>query len=241
MTTGYKEDLAYIHDVGHTDFIRRSSPGLLAILAQGGLEEGFVVNLGCGSGVWAQKLVDKGFEVRGQDISPSMVKLARQRVPEARFDVSSFVDFEIPPCDAITCLGEGFNYLLDKRVDRKVLKRMFKRAWQALPSGGLFVFDVIEPGIAPKPTKNYREGDDWAVLVELSEDQRRSRAKRRIVSFRQVGKDYRRTEEVHDLRLYKGTELASELREIGFRVRLVRSYGSQHFRRGHVGIVARKP
>lgn len=239
--TGYKEDLAYIHDVGHTDFIRRSSPGLLAILAQGGLEEGFVVNLGCGSGVWAQKLVDKGFEVRGQDISPAMVKLARQRVPEARFDVSSFVDFEIPPCDAITCLGEGFNYLFDKRMDRKTLKRVFKRVWQALPSGGLFVFDVIEPGIATAPKKSYREGDDWAVLVELTEDKRHPRASRRIVSFRQVGDDYRRTEETHTLRLYKGTQLATELREIGFRVRLVRSYGSQHFRPGHVGIVARKP
>lgn len=243
MTTGYKEDLAYIHDVGHTDFIRRSSPGLLAILAQGGLEEGFVVNLGCGSGVWARKLVDVGFEVRGQDISPSMVKLARHQVPEARFDVGSFLDFEIPPCDAITCLGEGFNYLLDERMDRKALKRMFKRAWQALPSGGLFVFDVIEPGIVPgkTPTKSFREGDDWAVLVELSEDQRRSRATRRIVSFRQVGDDYRRSEEVHKLRLYKGTQLATELRDIGFRVRLLRSYGSQHFRPGHVGIVARKP
>ncbi|MFK8003912.1 MAG: class I SAM-dependent methyltransferase [Polyangiales bacterium] len=239
--TGYKEDLAYIHDVGHTDFIRRSSPGLLAILAQGGLEEGFVVNLACGSGVWAQKLVDKGFEVRGQDISPAMVKLARQRVPEARFDVSSFVDFEIPPCDAITCLGEGFNYLFDKRMDRKTLKRVFKRVWQALPSGGLFVFDVIEPGIATAPKKSYREGDDWAVLVELAEDKRHPRATRRIVSFRQVGEDYRRTEETHTLRLYKGTDLAAELREIGFRVRPVRSYGSQHFRPGHVGMVARKP
>ncbi|MFT5355430.1 MAG: SAM-dependent methyltransferase, partial [Polyangiales bacterium] len=172
MTSGYREDLAYIHDVGHTDFVERSSPGLLALLAQGGLEEGFVVALGCGSGVWARNLVDVGFEVRGVDISPAMVKLARHRVPEARFDVGSFVDYEIPPCDAITGLGECFNYLLDDRVDRKMLKRVFKRVWQALPSGGLFVFDVIEPGIVPTdtPVQTFQEGDDWAVFVELSED-----------------------------------------------------------------------
>lgn len=243
MNHGYREDLAYIHDVGHTDFIRRSSPGLLGLFAKGGLEEGFVVALGCGSGVWARDLVDAGFEVRGVDLSPAMVRLARQRVPQARFDVDSFVDFDIPPCDAITCLGECFNYVFDERVDRKMLKRVFKRVWQALPAGGLFVFDVIEPGIVPtkEPVRSFREGDDWTVLVELTEDKRRSRAKRRIVSFRQVGKSYRRTEETHELRLYKGTDLATDLRDIGFRVRLLRSYGSQHFRPNHVGVIARKP
>jgi len=239
----YGEDLAYVHDVGHTDFVRRSAPGLLGLLAQGGLEEGFVVALGCGSGVWARSLVDANYEVRGVDISPAMVHLARQRVPEARFDTDSFVDFDIPPCDAITCLGECFNYTFDKRVDRKMLKRVFKRVWEALPAGGLFVFDVLEPGIVPKgkAVQSWGEGDDWSVMVELSEDRRRSRAERRIVAYRRVGESYRRSEEVHPLRLYKGTDLASDLRDIGFRVRHLRSYGSQHFRPNHVGLIARKP
>lgn len=243
MNAGYRDDLAYVHDVGHTDFVERSSPGLLGLFAQGGLEEGFVVVLGCGSGVWSRNLVDAGYEVRGQDLSAAMVRLARQRVPEARFDVGSFVDFDIPPCDAITCLGECFNYTFDDRVDRKMLRRTFKRVWEALPAGGLFVFDVLEPGIVPgkESVKSFREGDDWTVLVELSEDRRRSRATRRIVSFRQIGDLWRRSEETHPLRLYKSTELATELREIGFRVRMLRSYGSQHFRRGHVGMIARKP
>lgn len=243
MSHGYKEDLAYVHDVGYTDFVRRSSPGLLGLFAQGGLEEGFVVVLGCGSGVWSRDLVDAGYEVRGQDLSPDMVRLARERVPEARFDVGSFIDFDIPPCDAITCLGECFNYTFDERIDREMLRRTFKRAWEALPRGGLFVFDVIEPGIVGKtPVRTFGEGDDWTVLVELSEvDRYGARAERRIVSFRQVGDVWRRTEEVHPLQLYRGTELAGDLREIGFRARLLRSYGSQHFRPGHVGLIARKP
>ena len=243
MNPGYREDLAYIHDSGHTDFARRSSPGLLGLLAQSGLEEGFVVALGCGSGVWPRALVDAGYEVRGVDISPAMLQLAKQRVPESRFEKASFVDYDIPPCDAVTCIGECFNYLFDKRADRKALRRVFKRVWQALPSGGLFVFDVIEPGIVrgDKPMVDFREGDDWAVMVELKEDRRKLRASRRIVSFREVGDLYRRDEETHALRLYKGSELAGDLREIGFRVRVVRSYGSQHFRASHVGLVARKP
>lgn len=242
-TQSYGEDLAYVHDVGHTDFVRRAAPGLLGLLAQGGLEEGFVVALGCGSGVWARSLVDAGYEVRGVDLSTAMIRLARDRVPEARFDVDSFVDFDIPPCDAVTCIGECFNYAFDERVDRKTLKRVFKRVWQALPAGGLFVFDFIEPGIVPgdAPVRSWREGDDWSVLVEMSEDRRRSRAARRIVSFRKVGDTFRRTEETHPLRLYKAADLAGDLREIGFRVRHLRSYGSQHFRKGHVGLIARKP
>ena len=46
MTQWYKEDLAYIHDVGHSDYALKSSPGILNILAQNNLQEGLVVDLG---------------------------------------------------------------------------------------------------------------------------------------------------------------------------------------------------
>jgi hypothetical protein len=34
MKEWYKEDLAYIHDVGHSDYALKSVPGILNILAQ---------------------------------------------------------------------------------------------------------------------------------------------------------------------------------------------------------------
>jgi hypothetical protein len=64
---------------------------------------------------------------------------------------------------------------------------------------------------------------------------------RRITSFRKVGDLYRRDEETHRLRLMRRSELAGQLRGIGFRVRILSSYGPLRFAHGHVGFLARKP
>ena len=45
MDRGYKEDLAYIHDVGFGTFASQSAPGLLEILHQKGIEKGLIVDL----------------------------------------------------------------------------------------------------------------------------------------------------------------------------------------------------
>src|SRR5262245_34869396 len=71
MTAAYREDLAYIHDVGHGDFARDAAPGLLALLRRQGIREGLVVDLGCGSGIWAEILVREGYRVLGIDLSPA--------------------------------------------------------------------------------------------------------------------------------------------------------------------------
>jgi hypothetical protein len=55
MKAWYREDLAYIHDVGFGDFALGSAPGILRILARNGIREGLVVDLGCGSGLWARE------------------------------------------------------------------------------------------------------------------------------------------------------------------------------------------
>ncbi|MGH3105857.1 MAG: class I SAM-dependent methyltransferase, partial [Rubrobacteraceae bacterium] len=102
MTKWYMEDLAYIHDVGHGDFALESAPGILEILSRNGINDGLVVDLGCGSGLWARELVDAGYRVLGIDISEAMIELSRAKVPEAEFRVGSLFDTDIPPCGAVT-------------------------------------------------------------------------------------------------------------------------------------------
>ena len=63
IPAAYDNDLAYVHDVGFTDFAKESAPGLLKILRSAGVRERLVVDLGCGSGVWAQELVNAGYDV----------------------------------------------------------------------------------------------------------------------------------------------------------------------------------
>lgn len=242
MPAGYLEDLAYIHDAGFSGFALQSAPGLLDLLRRHGIRSGLVVDLGCGSGLWARELVRLGFEVFGADYSPALLKMARQRVPEARFKRASFLDVELPPCVAVTALGEIFNYQFDEKNCFSTLTQFFGRVYHALLPGGVFIFDVAGPGRAGGPGKRQRhaQGDDWATLVEAEEDATTSILTRHITSFRRAGKLFRRSEEVHRLRLYRGEEVAEPLRRLGFRVRLLRRYGDFRFPRGWIGVFARK-
>jgi SAM-dependent methyltransferase len=237
----YKADLAYIHDVGFGDFAKNSAEGLLEILRKNGIKTGLVADLGCGSGLWARELSDSGYSVLGVDISPAMIAIARKRVPLGEFETGSLLKIKLPRCDAVTSLGECLNYLFDRSNRLSEIHRLFRRVYNALEPGGIFVFDIAEPGRGKGPRQKYFQGPDWTVLVEVDEDARTNRLTRRITTFRKAGELYKRDEEIHQLQLYKRGEVADELRSVGFRVRTIGAYGAQQMIEGCVGFIARKP
>jgi SAM-dependent methyltransferase len=246
-STGYRTDLAYIHDVGFGHFAREAAPGLLDWLSRAGVESrrvGYrrVVDLGCGSGLWCRALADAGYEAMGIDLSPAMIRLASQRVPEGQFRCQTFLRAKLPPCLAVTALGEVFNYLFDRTNSHARLAGVFSRIYRSLVPGGLFIFDVATVGRVPGGSRrNYWLGDDWACLVSAHEDADRQLLMREITSFRRVGRTFRRDDEVHRLRLLEPDATAAALRDAGFKVRTVRSYGKMRFPPGWIGFVARKP
>lgn len=237
----YANDLAYVHDVGFGEFADASAPGLLDIMRTSGVTEGLVVDLGCGSGIWARHLLKAGYEVLGIDISPAMIALARDRAPAAEYHLGSHVRTEIPPCVAVTALGEVLNYLADEDNGMVALDRLFGRAFQSLAPGGLLIFDVAEPGRGRGSRQGHWSGPDWVCLVEREEDSRTQRLTRRITTFRRFGESWRRRDETHVAQLYEGSAVVRLLRDAGFRVRVMRGYGAKHFPQALVGFIARKP
>lgn len=233
---GYQSDLAYIHDAGFGDYARKSAPGLLAILRQAGIRTGLVVDLGCGSGIWAAELMRHGYEVLGIDSSSSMIELAGKRAPAATFVNASFLKAKLPICDAVTAIGEVFNYTFDQRNDPRQLSRLFRHVHDALRPGGVFIFDIAEPGRVLR--RAHAEGKDWAIL--FAAEASRDLLIRRMTTFRQVGELYRRSEETHRLRLYRSSDIAAELRAAGFSVRVLRAYGRMSLPSGNAAFVATK-
>lgn len=243
MSHAYRADLAYIHHEGFRDFAMQAAPGLFDILWQHKITSGLVVDLGCGSGVWAQELVRAGYHVLGIDISPAMITLARKHAPRAKFLRASFLQADLPSCAAVTSLGECLNYLFDRKNNRQALAQLFKRVYQSLLPGGVFVFDLLEPEQwrNGRPPRRFVLARDWAVLVQVEENSNNHLLTRHISSFRRLGKLYRRSEETHQIRLYRSAEIAASLRRAGFAVKRLRGYGEMRFARGHVGFLARKP
>jgi SAM-dependent methyltransferase len=210
VSDGYGEDLAAIHADGFTMLAEGAAREAHARLAP----RSRVLELGCGDGTTAALLVAAGHEVVGVDASPAMIELARARVPGAEFVCGSFVDVPLPPDrDAVLAVGEVLGYLLDERA---VLDEVLARVREALRPGGLLLFDLAGPGrVPPAGQRAWTEGDGWTVMVDAVEHD--DVLERRIVAFRDRGDgDFRRTEEVHRLRLYRPFEVLEHLRAAGF-------------------------
>ena len=238
MTAGYGTDLAYVHDVGFGGFARAGAPWILAQLRRRGIRRGRIVDLGCGSGIWAAALCRAGYHVLGVDVSAAMLALARRRAPRATFRRGSLLDARLPPCDAVTSLGECLSYAFDARAGTRALPALFRRVRHALRPGGLFVFDVATPGRGAGPPVRWHTGEGWVVIAQVTEDARRRVLTREITTFRRTGRAWRRSDEVHRLRLYRPSDVLRALAEAGFRARAVGGYGRVRLPRGWVGFVA---
>jgi len=236
--TIYDTDLAYIHDAGFGEFALRSAPGLLSLLRRNGVDHGLVVDLGCGSGIWARQLGFAGYDVIGVDASPAMIKLARKKAPRAKFVTASLTEFELPKCDAITSIGECLSYAFAGDKTGKTMERFFRRVRRALRPAGVFIFDLAAPGRHPAgmPIKGYWTGNGWAIMVASSE--KRDVLTRRIQTFRRIGKLYRSMEETHLVRLYQSGQVAEALTHAGFVVRTINNYGHYRLMAGQIGLLA---
>lgn len=239
--SAYGEDLAFIHDQGYAAFAKNSAPELLHILREAGHAKGTVVDLGCGSGIWADALHQAGYRPIGVDQSPAFLELARRRVPQGEFHLGSFVDVGFPSCVAVTALGEVLGYLFDDRNDLDLLASLFGRVFHALVPGGLFIFDVCLLDLDRSSKPSYREGDRWTCTVGIERDEERKQLLRHIVAVRRVGEEYRRSQETHRVQLFDGQELLALLRDTGFETQCVDRFGDFSMLPFRAGFIARKP
>lgn len=113
MTSFCGPDQAIIHHREFGGLADAAASHLLGLLAARGLN-GRVIDLGCGSGLLARRLVDAGYDVTGFDLSESMVTLAREHAPRATFTAVALLDAELPTgCVAVAATGEVLNYGTD--------------------------------------------------------------------------------------------------------------------------------
>jgi SAM-dependent methyltransferase len=170
-----------------------------------------VVELGCGTGISSEILVRLGYAVLGIDLSEDMLTIARRRAPGAEFRRGSLWDTELPPCVAVTAIGEVLNYAADERAGEERLPDLFARIRDAMRPGGVFMFDFATPGRGTGAVTT-RKGDGWRIESVAVEDLDARTLERRMT----IEIDGERREEVHRLRLYEPDAVAAQLEDAAF-------------------------
>ncbi len=233
----YSTDLAFIHHAGFGGFARDVAPEIASVLHRHGIRRGLIVELGCGSGIVARHLGERGFEVRGFDVSPAMLRLARAYAPRASFRIGSIATAPLLPCDAIVAVGEVVTYAPG---GLPALRRFFGRAHAALRPGGILLFDFIAAARRRTFPEKTVSGRGWRIDVSASFDNRTGILTRQMRIARQIGGRTRWSRETHRVRVYDRAAVVDALRRCGFEVRAGRAFGRVRLLPGDVAVVARK-
>jgi SAM-dependent methyltransferase len=246
----FSTDLAYIHDAGFGGFAERAAPEIIRILRQHGIRARAgsrdavrIVEVGCGSGTLARHLVDAGYEVEGFDVSPAMLQLARRKVPEAKFRVRSLTDLKVPAGAAVVAIGEVITYVPARSSGGELppaLRRFFARVHDALEPNGLLIFDFIESAKRRTYRAKTKAGRGWVIAAHAELDDGGRVLTRRLVTIRRIGRQYRRSQESHRVRVYTRRAVARALAAAGFTATMSRSYGGYRLMAGDVAVIARK-
>jgi ubiquinone/menaquinone biosynthesis C-methylase UbiE len=101
-----------------------------------------LLDVACGTGKHLQFLKEK-FEVEGLDLSPELLKIARERTPDIPYHHADMMDFDLGrEFDVVTCLFSSIGYV--KILEN--LNRAVKCMTNHLLAGGIL---VVEPWFTP--------------------------------------------------------------------------------------------
>lgn len=126
----------------------------LAFIEQYVPRKGFIVDLGCGHGLFANLLVEASAQRRvlGLDLDQRKIEIARETVGDRdglRFEVADVVTAELPRCDAVTIVD--VLYLLPGRAQDGILRK----AAAALAEGAPLVVRTQERESSPRYALTY--------------------------------------------------------------------------------------
>lgn len=235
MESYYGADLAWVHHTGYSQHVENTAQGILRLLREGGLSKGaHVLDIGCGSGLLARRLLDAGFFVTGIDASPAMVDLARSYAPGADFTVVRLPTNSsvLPQADAIVSTGHVLNYL-DARDD---IARALSELARALRPGGVIAIDLMTEQYRQKrdaQAVHAKVTDDWAIVTRFS-CPGPYRFDRAITVFRRAGDHWRRSDEHHRNVTFDAEDALQILRDNGIDARHRTAFGEETLPEGLV-------
>lgn len=246
-------DFSYVYDL-FMDNVPYSewADGIESILKENGIDDGLLLDLGCGTGTLTELMASRGYDMIGIDSSEDMLLTAREKQYERMYpeDDESFeaidddsLDLDTRSCEpeilylcqdisnfelygtvrAVISTCDTFNYLTDKESFLASLKLINNY----IEPDGVLIFDVN----APEKYENvladnvFAENRDEASFIwenSYDEDTKINEYSLTLFIKDEESDKYEKTEEYHYQRAYSREEIKELLDEAGFYI--VKSY-----------------
>jgi SAM-dependent methyltransferase len=131
-----------------------------------------LLELGCGTGLHAINLAEKGYHIEGVDQSQDMINLARERQKISPNSISNLVNFNIGDIRTYS-INKSFDvalslfHVISYQVTNRDLNQSFNTVSKHLKPGGIFVFDCwYGPAvISNKPYKRSKKFENDKLII----------------------------------------------------------------------------
>ncbi len=173
-----------------------------------------VLDLCCGTGQLARRLLARGYRVTGVDASPEMLRYARENAPAAQFMAADASNFNLAEqVQAAVCTFDSLNHILEDAQLRAALSCVHA----ALEPGAPFVCDInTDAAYGPEWDKSACQADpDHALFLRGHYDRENRRGITQITMFRLLGSWIRSDVEVPQ-RALSVAEMTVHLEVAGF-------------------------
>lgn len=192
---------------------------LCKILAQHGITDGPVLDLGCGTGKMTRLMSEQGYDMTGIDNAAEMLQIAAMEPGEVPilYLLQDMQDLELDGCvRAVYSVCDCVNYVLDEEK----LQQAFSRVHEYLEEDGVFIFDV---NTSYKYTKLLAENtfaesrDEGSFIWDNYYNEEERINEYDLTLFIPEGDElYRRYTETHYQRNYETETLLKLLKNAGF-------------------------
>lgn len=142
------QQLLQVHLNEHVDLASRKPETISMtvdwILSQTSKEKLSILDLGCGPGLYSEKLAEKGHDVTGVDFSNNSIAYAKEQAQKKQLNIRYLVqdytqlDLQSNAFDIVLLVFTDFGPLLPDWREQLLVKIL-----QVLKPGGIFIFDVI--------------------------------------------------------------------------------------------------
>lgn len=112
------------------------------VLKECGIEDGLVLDLGCGTGSMTECLASRGYDMTGVDNSAEMLEIAMEKKEQSGHDILYLLqdmrEFELyGTVRAVVSICDSINYITEERE----LEQVFHLVNNYLDPKGIFIFD----------------------------------------------------------------------------------------------------